>query len=172
MTELPASPLGLYFRFKVIVVTKFSQVQGAISVPLLVADKPADPTNAPTRNALTSKSTIVVDITTISTVNGSPILSYHVEIDDGLGGSFREVQGLTTNSLSLTATYSNGIYAGRNYRVQYRAKNIIGWTDFSPIGSILAAYLPDTPIPPVVTITGTFAKVQFYLPFNQGSDIT
>jgi hypothetical protein len=72
----------------------------------------------------------------------------------------------------LTVAVNQGIVGGRYYRVHYRVKNIIGWTNFSPYGYILAAYFPDLPIPPVVTIVGTNAKIQFYIPFNEGSQIT
>ncbi len=96
-------------------------------------------------------------VTAVLTTNGSPITSYHIQIDDGMGGSFTTIQGLTSDSLALTASKTTGIYAGRIYRVRYRAKNIVGFSAYSDIGYILAARKPDTPSPPVVTIVGTNA---------------
>jgi len=71
----------------------------------------------------------------------------------------------------LTATKSVGIYAGRTYKLRYRAKNLIGYGPYSDIGFILAARKPDTPIPPTISIVGTNARIMFYLPYNGGSNI-
>lgn len=51
---------------------------------------------------------------------GSPIVSYELQIDDGLSGEFVSVQGFTTNSLLKTATITSGINKGRDYRLRYR----------------------------------------------------
>jgi len=110
-------------------------------------------------------------VTTVTTDNGSPVTSYHIQIDDGLGGSFTTIQGLTSNSLSLSVSKSTGVIAGRTYRVRYRARNAIGFGSYSDIGYILAARKPDTPVPPVITIEGTNAKLTFSLPYNGGSTI-
>lgn len=73
--------------------------------------------------------------------------------------------------MSLSASKSAGIYAGRTYKVKYRAKNAIGYGPFSDIAFILAARKPDTPIPPTISIVGTNASVRFYLPYNGGANI-
>jgi hypothetical protein len=44
--------------------------------------------------------------------NGSPIISYNIEIDDGFGGSFTELQGYSQNSLAMTAYKRNGVISG------------------------------------------------------------
>lgn len=74
--------------------------------------------------------------------------------------------------MSLTATKSLGIYPGLYYRVRYRAKNSIGWGEFSEPTYILSARRPDTPIPPEITLNaGVYIRIAFYLPFNGGSEI-
>ena len=73
---------------------------------------------------------------------GTPILSYSLEIDDGHGGQFVPVFGTETDSLSTSFTLYQDVQRGNLYRARYRAKNIIGWTDYSPIGYILAAVKP------------------------------
>ena len=109
-----------------------------------------------------------MEIAAVATTNGAPITSYQIEIDNGMGGSFTLLQ----DSLSLSATKSLGIYSGLSYRVRYRAKNALGYSDYSDISYILAARKPDSPLPPTVTIQGTQARIQFSLPFNGGSEIT
>lgn len=74
--------------------------------------------------------------------------------------------------MTLMATKSLGIYPGLYYRVRYRAKNAIGWGEFSEVTYILSARRPDTPIPPEITqYGGTNIRIAFYLPFNGGSEI-
>lgn len=90
-----------------------------------------------------------------------------------MGGSFTELQGFSANSMSLSATKALGIYSGLYYRVRYRAKNAIGWGPYSDIAYILSARIPDTPVPPTITLwNGVNIRIVFYLPFNGGSEIT
>lgn len=94
VTEFPANSLGKYFKFKVSVVTDYttiSGIDGPESELLLLAGVPAKPTNAPTRNGLTSNTQLVVDIETVTQNNGAPIRSYNIEIDNGRGGPFTEL---------------------------------------------------------------------------------
>jgi hypothetical protein len=48
------------------------------------------------------------------------VTGYIVQIDDGLGGPFTQVQ----NSLSLQLTISN-LRSGRSYRIKYAGRNIV-----------------------------------------------
>lgn len=75
----------------------------------------------------------------MSQSNGSPIISYGIEIDDGQGGVFSELIGITIYNLNLEVIANRGIQTGFLYRIRYRALNAIGWSDYSPIGYILAA---------------------------------
>ena len=53
---------------------------------------------------------------------------------------------------ALIGLKNNGIYAGRTYKLKYRARNAIGYGPFSNVLFVLAARKPDTPIPPVISI--------------------
>ena len=155
------------------VVTSYATIEGPISQPILLAGVPAAPISAPQRDIATSNTQIVIDIAAVTNDNGSPILSYHIEMDNGRGGSFTELQGYSANSMSLTVTKAVGIYPGLYYRVRYQALNAIGWSGFSDISYIMAARLPDTPVPPTITLwQGTNIRIVFYLPFNGASVIT
>jgi hypothetical protein len=175
VTDLPPNKLGSFFVFKVRVVTDYTPVgiDGPVSDPLLLAGLPGKPPTAPTRDDSTNNMQIVLNVANVTQDNGTPIRSYHIEIDNGMGGAFTEIQGFSTNSMSLTATKSLGIYSGLYYRVRYRVKNAIGWGDFSDITYILSARRPDTPVPPTITLwQGVNIRIVFYLPFNGGSEIT
>lgn len=74
--------------------------------------------------------------------HGSNITSYNIEVDDGLGGPFVELQGQTNNSLALTGKLSVGVLRSVLYRFRYRARNEIGFGDYSDIAYILTASTP------------------------------
>ncbi len=83
--------------------TSFSWDEGVnsqTSDEILIAEVPATPTQAPASGPTTGASIIDILISAISQINGSPIVSYNIEIDDGLGGEFKEVIGKTVYFLS------------------------------------------------------------------------
>lgn len=93
-----------WVKFIVEVLTTFSWDEGVnsqTSDEILIAEVPATPTLAPTSGPTTGASIIDIMISAVSQINGSPIISYNIEIDDGLGGEFIEVIGKTVYSLSL-----------------------------------------------------------------------
>jgi Fibronectin type III domain len=93
VTDLPLSSIGNRFRFRVVVFTDLAiaGVSSNISASFILADRPDQPSAAPTRNVLTDESTVAVNIIIVPGFNGAPIISYNIEIDDGLGGAFREL---------------------------------------------------------------------------------
>lgn len=75
-------------------------------------------------------------------------MSYSLEIDDGTGGDFLPVVGLLSNYLHLDFTVTGQIVKSTLYRLRYRALNIIGWGDYSPIAYVRAANRPEAPLRP------------------------
>jgi len=147
VSELPDASLGKRFVFQVYVYTDFAVdgVKSDSSVSMILAGLPSKPTDAPTRQALTDESKLALAIGGAVQNNGSVIISFNIEIDDGLGGSFVELQGMTVNSLLMSATKSVGITSGRYYRARYRAKNEVGFGPYSEVSYILAANMPQQP---------------------------
>lgn len=76
---------------------------------------------------------------------GSTILSYSLEIDDGQGGPLQALYGEVVDTMTLSFLYKN-VTRGLLYQVRYRAKNVIGWSDYSPVGFIYAASVPAKPV--------------------------
>jgi hypothetical protein len=171
VTEFPSQSLGLRFRFKVIVITDFATdgVSSSVSNSFILADLPDKPSQAPTRNSNTNENIVAVDIIQVPGNNGSPIVSYNIEIDDGFGGSFVELQGYTLNSLSMTAYKITGVVSGQLYRLRYRALNEIGFGPYSDIAYILTATVPYNPTPVTTTIVGSNVVISWKMPFNGAS---
>lgn len=69
-------------------------------------------------------------------------------MDDGTGGDFEPLVGHMTPYLLLTFEVRSGILQGQIYRLRYRVKNAIGWSEYSPIAYALAASAPKAPLEP------------------------
>jgi hypothetical protein len=144
VTDFPANSLGNRFFFRVKVYTDFASdgVESGLSASIILGGVPDKPSTAPTRNTETSEHVVAVNIVTVSEDNGSTITSYNIEVDDGLGGDFVELQGQTFKSMLMTGKVSTGVQRGLRYRFRYRAMNEVGFGQFSDITYILAASKP------------------------------
>lgn len=76
----------------------------------------------------------------------SEILSYSLEIDDGTGGDFTPVVGYLSDYLKHEFTITSNIVKGTLYRLRYRARNKIGWGEYSPIDYVRAANIATAPL--------------------------
>ena len=123
----------------------------------------------PSRNSQTDEYVIAVDFAQVTETNGSPISSYHVEIDNGKGGDYVTIKGNPENDLTLFASKKISIEPGLLYRVRYRAKNEVGFGDFSDPGYILAAGVPYEPDKTKVEIIGNKVIISWVMPYNAGS---
>ena len=65
-------------------------------------------------------------------------MSYSLEIDNGRGGPFTSLYGDIVDTMILSFVYKK-VERGLQYRARYRARNVIGWSDYSPIGFLLAS---------------------------------
>jgi len=143
--------VGKTFKIKVTAYNNGGRQADSGGLALVLASIPSTPTVGPVNTvAVTSSTKIAVTygVTSPPSNGGSPILSYALEIDDGRGGSFQKLVGFSSNSLLTAFTVSSGIEKGLEYRLRYRVKNAIGWSNYSPISFILAANIPNAPTKP------------------------
>jgi hypothetical protein len=82
---------------------------------------------------------------------GSDVLSYELQMDAGSAGPFRALVGSEDlgDSLETTFTIGEGIVEGGLYRFRFRARNVNGWSQYSPVAYIRAARRPGRPEAPV-----------------------
>ena len=183
VTELPADGLGSEFVFQLKVFTDYTVlvlgdgVPGEASLPILFAGVPGAPPSPPRRGALSGATVLHVEVDAVAATNGAAISSYELQVDDGLGGSFAELQGGLAPSLSLQALKTSGVVQGRYYRVRYRAHNAIGAGAYSATTYILAAGPPATVQVSgagsqlTASIEGSDLVIRWGLPQNGGSEI-
>ena len=88
------------------------------------------------------------------------MLSYELQMDDGIGGDFVSLIGADEASLATEYQISAGITPGGLYRVRYRAININGASDWSDISYIRAAHVPGRPpAPAMLDVSATMIEV-------------
>ena len=119
-TEIPLSPGSLY-RFKVSAVNFVGEGEITDAIAVIAADLPAAPTNPPQQTLITETSISLTIAEVPTNANGGSIITgYLVEIDDGMGGDFRQIHDSLTMHLIV-----NGLTAARTYRIRYAARNIV-----------------------------------------------
>lgn len=151
ITYYPSSPSGLPFTYKVVASNSIGDTDSDTST-FILAGIPAAPLVAPTNTSQSSTSISLSynALTTTLETGGAPILSYNLQMDDGLGGAFTDLYGVTADTL-ITSYTVYGLVKGRVYAFRYRARNIYGWnSDYSPIFRLRAADLPTAPPEPTL----------------------
>jgi hypothetical protein len=68
---------------------------------------------------------------------------------NGGGTGFFDVIGGDANYSVSTSYTVTGLTHGTTYRFRYRAKNLVGWSDLSPIGYLEPATVPVAPVAPI-----------------------
>lgn len=136
---------------------------------MIAATVPAVPTAAPIQNtADTTDKQIGITLTAVTDTGSSPITSYELQRDNGLGGGFYTIRGGDTSpSLSLSYIIKTGIERGVSYRFRYRARNKVGWSSWSPTASLSASTIPTAPSKPTYVSS---TDDQIVLAFTQSSD--
>jgi len=142
-----------------------------------IKTEPASPSQTPTRGTNSSYTQLIADWVALTGTDtgGSPILSYHLQYDDSSNGTlWTDLIGHSSDSLALTYTVSSSIQVPKTYFFRYRAKNVHGWSGWSPNLSLIAASVPDVVLPAAVTFNdGTNARIQWTLPaYDGGMPIT
>jgi len=116
----------------------------------------------------------VIAALTGNETGGDTILSYRIQWDEGTSGTWTDLQGYATNSLSLPVM-TTGLTMSRSYQYRYKARNVFGWSaDFSDPATIATVTEPDQVDASVVVVTaiGTNIQVNWTAPASNGSPIT
>jgi len=106
---LDASNEGKLFRFRLRAYNEIGFTESGI-VSTVLAGVPGKPAAAPLSDpTVTGPKKIKVTWTEVPDDGGSDIVSYSLEMDDGLGGDFTPMIGLANNYLLLYFTIQDGI---------------------------------------------------------------
>lgn len=87
-----------------------------------------------------------------------------------MGGNFVEVVGYTTLYTLNSILVTSGIQSGKTYRLRYRAHNSQGWSEYSPIGEILAATIPGASSQPTTQVAGVNVVISWEQPLLTGGN--
>ena len=69
-------------------------------------------------------------------------MTYDLQMDDGEGGDFVSLHGVSLYSMTTHVTVTENIFKGRTHRFRYRARNAVGWGPYSAEAAVLAAGVP------------------------------
>jgi len=145
IVEFSESDVGKTFRFKLRSVNEVGSTDSPIGSQLL-AKTPDAPSSAPySDESITTGNKLGIRWDAEVENGGASILSYSLEMDDGTGDDFIAVVGLESDYLLDSFTVARDIKQGTLYRLRYRCRNSIGWSEYSPIAFILAATAPSAP---------------------------
>ena len=145
MTDFPPGITGLSLNFRIRATNLSGFSVTSPSQATIIADVPLKPASPIIVQSLTSATQITIQLTTPEN-GGSTLLGYDVEMDDVLGGGFSSISTtlLAVTRASVTST-SHAVKKGLTYRFRYRAKNVIGFSNYSDTVSFMAASVPDAP---------------------------
>lgn len=146
-------------------------MENAVGADVRVA--PLDPNLGPYRGELTSADSVQVLIPSLTgaSTGGSPITSYYIEFDDQTNGvDWYELQGFTTQTLSLSYL-KTGLVTNKNYQFRYKARNIFGWSNWSPVGIIRTITVPSKPAVPTTTLQADNVLIEWVQPSLGGNDV-
>lgn len=91
-------------------------------------------------------------------------MDYSVEMDDNDDGVYTVV----ASGLTSTAHIQSGLTAGNTYKFRAKARNAVGFSDYSSIFSILAATIPSQPTAPTTTLSGSDIVIDWNPPTDTG----
>ena len=118
---LASSNEGKLFRFRLRAYNEIGYTESGI-VSSVLAGVPGKPSAGPLPDlSATSANQIKVTWTEPSDDGGSAIISYSLEMDDGIGGDFNPLIGFESAYLLLYYTVTENIVQATNYRLRYRA---------------------------------------------------
>lgn len=97
---------------------------------LIAASAPSAPP-APQYVSATS-STLSILVPRVLENGGSPVSSYELLIDDGLGGNFKVITSYNQNpAFTIDSAIETSLISGRVYRIKSRCINVVGTSPFS-----------------------------------------
>lgn len=100
------------------------------------------------------------------------MLSYELQVDNGMGGEFTSLLGFESASLETSYTFEENVASGSIFRFRYRSLNVNGWSEFSPISNIKAATSPSRPPrPQFVTADSSSLLIQLFESTSDGGEI-
>jgi len=98
---------------------------------------------------------------------GTAIVDYEIWYDQATDDYVSLVTGLTERHYTVA-----GLYSGSTYTFKVRARNAVGYGEFSTELSVLAAQKPDIPLAPTTSISDRWdVIIDWTAPYDGGSAI-
>ena len=128
---MSSQDVGSVYQVYVVAVNRAGETDSD-TILFTLASAPSTP-DVPTSTSDGKELTVIM---TAPSDGGASISSYELQLDFDDGNGFVTVVGgdeLHTQTLTYTID-DEDLIVGKRYRTRYRAKNQVGWSDWSPIG--------------------------------------
>jgi hypothetical protein len=98
---------------------------------------------------------------------GTQVLDYQVSFDQGT-----DTYVVLATTLLGTNYEAVGLTSGQTYKFKVQARNSFGLSDYSTELTLMAAFKPDQPLPPVTSVVAADVIILWQAPTANGSPIT
>ena len=112
-----------------------------------------------------SSSSCYVQYSFIDNIAGSEITSFNLVFRDDVDNRWTSLIG-NDGSESLATLHIFSVVKSVYYEIKFRVRNQVGWSDYSPVVSFIAADVPSEPTAPELI---SFSSTQISLSFNLAS---
>jgi len=105
---------------------------------------------------------------------GSQVTSLHLQWDEGtVGRSWQTLIGEYPYALNQVFTKRGLVQTGHTYQFRYRARNLLGWGEWSDSAYMLAASLPEATLSIISTLNNANVRLSWSAnTIDNGSAIT
>ena len=129
-------------------------------------DSPSQLLNLP---EVTSANQIGITWTDGKSDGGASVIDYRIQYDQSTGTWIELASGIQVKYYTTTVS----LIQGHLYSFKVKARNSVGYSDFSSPVSILAAQIPDVPLAPTTIISDRWnVVINWVAPYNGGTPIT
>jgi hypothetical protein len=131
---------------------------------------------AATRGSQTNEHQIEIlwtPLTLTEELRGAPIVSYHLQWDEGTSGrDWDDLTGITVNSLNTSFIVTTGLLVGYDYQFRVRARNAYGFGDFSDPANIRTSDKPEIMAAVTTSIVDNVkVRIGWDTPYDNSEDI-
>ena len=140
---------GATFSFKVRAINVLGTSADSPSYSVIAATTPDPPNTFVRDSAQTTKSQVAFNWQPPPSDGGTPVIDYTIEFDNGLATFIPAASGIANTNHIQT-----GLSEGTQYTFRVKARNAVGYSEWSTPFEITAATVPDSVAAPTATLSG------------------
>lgn len=141
---------GATYSFKVRAINAIGESSDSLAYSVIAATTPDPPNTFVRDNAQTTKTQVAFNWQAPPSDGGSPVIDYTIEFDNGLTSPYI----LAADGVANTNHIETGLSVGNKYTFKVKARNAVGFSDWSDYFEIFAATVPAAVAAPTAQLSG------------------